>query len=323
MDRRRFLLTSLAGALTGSLAAQAQQTGKVYRIGIFHVGDHSPPGLQPLRDGLKAAGYEEGKNIRIDFRNLADEEAAGRAAGEFVRSRADVIVAFGNPTARAARAVTAEIPIVMVHVTDPVAQGFVKSLARPDGNATGFVFFAVSPAKHVELFKEIVPGLRRLLVLVDPRDPAAPGQLAEIRAAAGTLKLALTERAATEQADLERIFGSTKHGEVDGVVSASINLQIKFTGRLIRLASDKRLPLATYRRESVQEGALFSYAPDVAAVGHRAATFVDRILKGAKPADLPVEQPTQFELVINLRTAKSLGLTIPPSLLARADQVIE
>ena len=310
--------------LAAPLAGQAQPAGgRVYRIGAFHVGDHIPPGLQTLREALKALGYEEGKNIQLDFRNLADEEAASRTASEFVQSRLDLIVAFGNPTARAARAVTSETPIVMLHVTDPVAQGFVKTLARPAGNATGFVFFAVSPAKQVELFKEMVPRLRRVLVLVDPRDPATPGQLTEIREAAGTLKLKLTEREANDQADLERIFGSIKQGDVDGIVSASINLQIKFTALLIRLATDKRLPLATYRKESVQEGALFSYAPDVAAVGRRAATFVDRILKGAKPADLPVEQPTTFELVINLKAAKAIGLTIPPSVLARADEVIE
>jgi putative ABC transport system substrate-binding protein len=323
MDRRAFLGTLAGGLLVAPLAAETQQAGRVYRIGVFHVGDHIPPGLQTLRGGLEALGYTEGKNIQIDFRNLADEDAAIRTARDFVQARLDLIVAFGNPTARAARAATSEIPIVMVHVTDPVAQGFVKTLARPGGNSTGFIFFAVSPAKQIELFKEMVPPIRRLLLLVDPRDPATPGQLDEIRAAAGALKLKLDEREATDQADLDRIFASINRGEVEGVVSASINLQIKFTTTLIRLASDKHLPLATYRKEAVREGALFSYAPDIVAVGQRAATYVDRILKGAKPADLPVEQPTKFELVINLKTAKALGLTIPPSLLQRADQVIE
>ncbi len=323
MDRRTFISSLTLGLLAAPLAAEAQPAGKVYRIGVFHVGDHIPPGFQTLRDGLEALGYREGKNIQIDFQNLADEDAAIRTAKDFVKARVDLIVAFGNPTARAARAATSEIPIVMVHVTDPVAQGFVKTLARPSGNSTGFVFFAISPAKQIELFKEMVPRLRRVLLLVDPRDPVTPGQLDEIRAAAGTLKVKLEEREATDQADLERIFASIKRGEVDGVVSASITLQTKFTAPLIRLASDKRLPLATYRREAVREGALFSYAPDIVAVEQRAATYVDRILKGAKPADLPVEQPTKFELVINLKTAKALGLTIPPSPLQRADQVIE
>jgi putative ABC transport system substrate-binding protein len=309
--------------LAAPLAAEAQPAGRAYRIGVFHVGDHIPPGLQTLRDSLEALGYEEGKNIQIDFQNLADEDAATRTARDFVQARVDLIVAFGNPTARAARAATSEIPIVMVHVTDPVAQGFVKTLARPGGNSTGFVFFAISPAKQIELFKEMLPRLRRVLLLVDPRDPVTAGQLDEIRAAARTLKLTLEEREATDQADLERIFASIKRGEVDGVVSASINLQTKFTAPLIRLASEKRLPSATYRREAVRAGALFSYAPDIAAIEQRAATYVDRILKGARPTDLPVEQPTKFELVINLKTAKALGLTIPPSVLARADEIIQ
>jgi putative ABC transport system substrate-binding protein len=321
--RRAFIGTLASGLLAAPLAAEAQRAGRIYRIGVFHVGDHIPPGLETLRDGLKTMGYEEGKNIQLDFQNLADEEAATRTAREFVRARLDLIVAFGNPTVRAAKSVTAEIPIVMIHVTDPVAHGFVKTLARPGGNLTGFVFFAVSPAKHVELFKEMVPGLRRVLVLVDPHDPATPSELAEIRRAAAALKLNSTEREATDQADLERVFGSIKHGDIDGVVVASNTLHIKFTALLIRLVSDKRVPLASYRKESVQQGALFSYAPDVAAVGRRAATYVDKILKGSKPADLPVEQPTKFELVINLKTAKALGLTIPQSLLRRADEVIQ
>jgi len=321
--RRAFIGALAGGLLAAPLAAEAQRAGRIYRIGVFHVGDHIPPGLETLRNGLKTMGYEVGKNIQLDFQNLADEEAATRTAREFVRARLDLIVAFGNPTVRAAKSVTTEIPIVMIHVTDPVAHGFVKTLARPGGNLTGFVFFAVSPAKHVELFKEMVPGLRRVLVLVDPHDPATPSELAEIRRAAAALKLNSTEREATDQADLERVFGSIKHGDIDGVVVASNTLHIRFTALLIRLVSDKRVPLASYRKESVQQGALFSYAPDVAAVGRRAATYVDKILKGSKPADLPVEQPTKFELVINLKTAKALGLTIPQSLLQRADEVIQ
>jgi putative ABC transport system substrate-binding protein len=321
--RRTFIGTLAGGLLAAPLAADAQRAGRIYRIGILHVGDHIPPGLEALRDSLKSMGYEEGRNIQLDFRNLADEETATRTAREFVRARLDLIVAFGDPTVRAAKSVTTEIPIVMIHVTDPVAHGFVKTLARPGGSLTGFVFFVVSPAKHVELFKEMVPALRRVLVLVDPHDPATPSQLTEIRKAADALKLNFTEREATDQADLERVFGSIKHGDVDGVIVASNTLHIKFTALLIRLTSEKRVPLASYRKESVQQGALFSYASDAAAVGRRAATYVDKILKGAKPADLPVEQPTKFELVINLKTAKALGLMIPQPLLQRADEVIQ
>jgi putative ABC transport system substrate-binding protein len=155
MDRRAFISSVTLGLLAAPLAAEGQPAGKVWRVGVFHVGDHIPPGLQTLRDGLRATGYEEG---RLDFRNLADEEAARRTAREFAQVRLDLIVAFGNPAVRAAKAATSEIPIVMIHVTDPVAQGFVKTLASPGGNLTGFVFFAVSPAKH---------SVRRRLVLSD------------------------------------------------------------------------------------------------------------------------------------------------------------
>lgn len=162
--------------LAATVAVHAQQPRKVYGVGILHVGDHIPPALQPLRDGLRAMGYEEGRNLQLDFRNLPDEEAAVRTAREFTQARRDLIVAFGDPSVRAARAVTSKIPIVMIHATDPVAQGFVNTLARPRGNLTGFVFFAVSPGKYVELFKEMIPGLQRLLVLLDPRDPGTAGQ---------------------------------------------------------------------------------------------------------------------------------------------------
>jgi putative ABC transport system substrate-binding protein len=307
---------TLAAAVGPLVLAQAsalhpRQRGKVYSIGVFHVGDHVPPGLEPLRAGLKALGWEEGRNLRLDFRNLTDQAAADRTAWEFRQAHSDLIIAFGNPTVRAARAITSEIPIVMIHVTDPVAQGFVKTLARPGGNLTGFVFFAISPGKHVELFKEVVPALRHLLVLVDPRDPATVSQLREIRKAAEILKIRLTEREATHQGDLEQAFRSIKHTDIEGVMSA------------IRLALDERVPFAGYRRDAVEEGALFSYAPDDAAVGREAAVVVDKILRGARPSDIPVEQPRKFELAINRKTAKLLGLAIPSSVLLRADRVVE
>lgn len=324
----RIRAITLAAAVALSLlipagAAHPQQPGRVYQIGVLHVGDHIPPGLETLRAGLTAIGWEEGRNIHLRFRNLADEDAAGRTAGEFLEARVDLIVAFGNPAVRAARALTSAIPIVMIHVTDPVAHGFVKTLARPGGNLTGFVFFAVSPGKHVELFKEMVPRLQRLLVLLDPEDPATASQLAEIRKAADILKVKVTERQATNRGDLERIFRSIKEGDLDGVVSASTTLHIKHSALLVRLALDKRVPVAGYRRDAAEQGALFSYAPDDAAVGREAATVVDRILKGAKPSDLPVEQPRKFELVVNLKTAKLLGLVIPSSVLVRTDRVVE
>ena len=319
---RKLVAVSILGLLVFVPPALPAQP-KVWRIGAFHVGlDHVPPSLPTLREGLKALGYEEGKNLRLDWRNLADEDAARETAKEFVRNRVDLIVAFENQSVRAAKAATSEIPIVFLHVADPVADGFVKSMSHPGGNLTGFVTWVISPAKQMELFKEIVP-LRRVLVLFDSQDPTTPRYLAEVRKAAATLKLQLAEREVTSQADIERVFRSIKRGEVDGVFGLSPALATKFPSLILRLSSEKRLPLASNRKEWVEQGALFSYATDLAPVGRDAAPYVDKILKGAKPADLPVQEPTRFELVINLKTAKALGLTIPQSVLIRADRVIQ
>lgn len=324
MDRRRFLLTSLAGALAAPRDAGAQ-AGKVWRVGLFHVGvDHVPPSLDGLRDGLKALGYEEGKNIRLDWRNLVDEDAARATARAFVRDRVDLIVAFENQTVRAIQVTTTEIPVVMLHVPDPVADGFVKSLARPGGNITGFAGLGNTPAKEMEIFKQVVPQLRRPLVLFDDRDPASLRWLTAVRRAATTLKLQVVERQVANATDLERVFAAVKPGDVGGVFIASPDLRTKFPALILDLATKRRLPLAGHRKEWVEGGALFSYNDNLRAVGRAAAArYVDRILKGAKPADLPVEEVAQFELIVNLKTAKALGLTIPPSLLLRADQVIE
>jgi putative ABC transport system substrate-binding protein len=324
MDRRRFLMISVAGALAAPLTAGAQQAGKVWRIGLFHVGlDHVPPSLDPLRQELNRLGYEEGRNTRLDWRNLPNEDAAREVAREFVRNRVDLIVAFENQTIRAAKAMTSETPVVFVHATDPVEAGFVKSMARPGGNLTGFAGVGDVPAKWLQLFKEVVPGLRRVLILFNPRDPQAARYLAEYRKAAATLKLKLVEREVTDQADIERVFTSLKPGEVDGVLHGSPDIRARFSSLLTRLALDHRLPYQAHRKEWLEHGALFSYSPDIASVGVLAARYIDRIFKGASPADLPAEELAQYKLVINLKTAKALGLTIPPPLLLRADQIIE
>jgi len=316
-----FLLSTL---LLGFVYPVDAQQKKVWRIGCLHVGlDHVPGSLSTLREGLKVLGYEEGKNIRLDFRNLADEEEARRTVKEFVRDRVDLIVAWENQSVRAAQAVTSEIPIVFLSATDPVADGFVKSLSRPGGNLTGFVGLGEFPDKQMELFKEIVPRLRRVLVLIDPGDPVTGRVLTEVRRVGTTLKLQLIEHRVTDQTDIERVFGSIKRGDVDGVFIVSPNLQQKFTSLILRLATERRLPLAVHTKTWVEKGGLFSYGHDPASVGPAAATYVDKILKGTKPADLPVEQPMKFELVINVKTAKQIDLTIPQSVLYRADKVIK
>jgi putative ABC transport system substrate-binding protein len=323
MSRKIVLFVLAVVILAFVHSVEAQQSKKIWRIGLFHVGlDHVPPSLESLRESLKALGYEEGKNIRLDWRNLADEEAARETAKQFVRDRVDLIVAFENQTVRAVKAATSEIPVVFFHVTDPVANGFVKSLSRPGGNLTGFAGLADLPGKRVELFKELIPRLRRVLVLIDHEDPATQRLVTEAREAAAALKLQLVEREVTTQANVEHVFGSLKRGDMDGIFPVSPNLLVKFPSLMVRLASERRLPLAMHRKEWVEQGALFSYAHDLASVGRAAAPYVDKILKGTKPADLPVQQPMKFELVINLKTAKALGLTIPPNVLARADRVI-
>jgi putative tryptophan/tyrosine transport system substrate-binding protein len=336
MERRRFLLISVAGTLAGGpVGAQAQQ---VWRIGLFHVGlDHVPPSLDGIRDGLRSLGYDtgaspaskvssviEGRNIRLDWRNLPDEAAARLTAREFVNNRVDLVVAFENQTVRAAKAVITQIPVVFLHVQDPVADGFIESLARPGRNLTGFAGIGNVPGKELALFKEMVPALRRPLVLIDPADPGAARWLSEIREAGARMKLQLAERPAGDEPAIERVFQALKPGDVDGVIVASPDLRVKFHSAILRQASARRLPMVGHRREWVEQGALFSYADNIRAIGRAAATrYIDRILKGAKPADLPVEEVSEFELVINLKTAKTLGLTIPPSVLLRADQVIE
>ncbi len=319
------ILTLALGLLAAPLPAEAQQAGKVWRIGLLHVGlDHIPPSLHGLREGLKTLGYKEGKNIRLVWRNLPNEAAAHKTAKAFVQDDVDLIVAFENQTVRAAKAATTKIPIVFLHADDPVAAGFVDSLSHPGGNLTGFATFVFDlPGKKLELFKQLVPQLRSVLVLQDPDDPLTPSMLTELRKAGAVLQLQLVEHAVTDQAGIERVFSSLQPGDVEGVFVLSPNLQVKFSALLIRLTAERGLPLPGYRKEWVQRGALFSYSPDIRVIGRDAATYVDKILKGAKPDDLPVERRTRLKLVINLKTAKQLGLTIPPSVQYRADKVIK
>ena len=310
--------------LSPSPRGDAQETAKIWRIGLMHVGlDHVPPSLPSLREELRTLGYEDGRNIRLDFRNLADQAAAYTVARQFVGDRVDLIVAFEEQAMRGVKAATSEIPVVFLHLVDPVADGFIESLARPGGNVTGFVTYSVSPSKQLELFSEVVPRPRRLLVLVDPKDPIARRTLPGLRSAGATLRIKLVEHEATTASDIERVLGAADHREVEGVFVLSPTLQTNFPSLILRRTTERHFPLVSHRKEWVQQGALFSFAPDLAAIGRSAAPYIVKILKGTKPRDLPVQEPAKFELVINLKTAKALGLTIPPSLLQRADEVIQ
>jgi len=256
-------------------AVKAQQAARVWRIGLMHVGlDHPPRSVETFRETLRALGYEEGKNLRLDFRNLSDEDAARTTAREFVQDRVDVIVAFENQTARTAKATTSEIPVVFVHVTDPVADGLVNSLSRPGGNMTGFAGLGDVPAKRLELFKELVPRLRRVLVLFDPQDPVTRRVLGEVEKAGAMLRLQLMEREVGQEADIEGVFRSLKRGEADGVFVASPSLSSKFSSLILRLASARRIPLASHWKGVVERGALSRIAAiSSRSVGMRRATW--------------------------------------------------
>jgi putative ABC transport system substrate-binding protein len=328
MDRRRFLVSSVAGAFAAPFAAEAQQqAGKIWRIGYLAAGGGSEnvTYLNSFRQGLRDLGYVEGRSIAIESRwGEGNYERLPKLAAELVRLRVDVIVAANAPSAQAAREATREIPIVMTVLVDPAAAGLVTSLARPGGNITGLSMMAPElVGKHLELLKEVVPKLSRVAVLGNPSNPGTASQLQEARAAAQGLGLQVHVIEARGPSDLDRAFEAMKRARADAVlvlVDAMFGSQRE---RIAGLALQHRLPAVSGLTRHAQAGDLLAYGASRVDVYRRAAAYVDKILMGAKPADLPVEQPTKFELVINLKTAKALGLTIPPTLLARADQVIE
>ncbi|HKA34935.1 MAG TPA: ABC transporter substrate-binding protein [Candidatus Binatia bacterium] len=321
-------LAVIVGALFLALAAnaQAQQTKKIPRIGYLHPGSTPTPRDESFRQGLRDVGYVEGRNILIEYRYAAGEiERFPALAEELARSNVDVIVAVSSEGARAAKEATKTIPIVMVSVgADPVEAGLVKSLAHPGGNITGFTTFGVDVAsKRLELFKEVVPRLVSVAILYDPDNRANLLHLKEAQTSARQLALTLHSWAVRDAADFEKIFAAIEKAPPDGLYVPAGPLMYANEKRIASFASKSRLPSAYASREAVEGGGLLSYAARTEEPFRRAAVFVDKILKGAKPADLPVEQPTKFEMVINLKTAKQIGLTIPPNVLARADKVIK
>jgi putative tryptophan/tyrosine transport system substrate-binding protein len=280
-------------------------------------------GLAPLRKSLRRLGYEEGRTIHLDYRNQVDEHAARATAETFVRERVDVIVAFENQAVRAVQAATSQIPVVFAHVNDPVNAGFVKSVARPGGNLTGVAdYLGELQDKRLEILGEMV-RLRRLLILTDPTDPATPRLTGDIERVARQLKIEVVERRATTEADLTKIFAALKKGTVDGMAIISPKLITNFPAQILRLSLEHKIPFGHHRDALVEQGALFSYGPDYMEVGESIAGYIDRIVKGARPADLPIQQPVRLRLVINLKTANALGITVPQSVLGRADQLIE
>jgi len=307
------------------IAAHAQQAGKVYRIGILETipAGQNAANLDALRKGLRDLGYVEGRNLVIEYRS-----ADGRAerfpdlASELVRLKVDLIVTRGTPAARAAKNATGTIPVVMATMGDPRA--IVASFANPGGNITGVMIFSTElTAKRFELLKELVPNLSRVALLHNMGNPAAPPEWEETKTAARSLGLQAELLDVRSQGDLGRAFELAVRQRVDALVIGADGLTQMHQQTIVDLVARNRLPAAYPAREFVEAGGLIAYAVNYPDLYFRFASFVDKIFKGAKPGELPVEQPTKFELVINLKTAKALGLTIPPAVLARADEVIE
>ena len=322
--RRTFIVALALGILGAALADEAQQPTKVPRIGVlWPTSDH--PYLQAFRQGLRDLGYVEGQTIVIEYRYArGKDDRLPDLAAELVRLQVGAILTWGTPATQAAKQATRAIPIVMGTIADPVTAGLVASLARPGGNVTGLTSISRELAgKRLELTMEVIPGLSRVAVLSNPANPGAVLNLRETEAAARSRGMRLQVLQVRGPNDFESAFEAAAKERAGALVVLPDPLFSQHAKRLVDLAAKHRLPAMYYTKEFVDAGGLMSYAPSYPDMFRRAASYVDKILKGAKPGDLPVEQPTRFELVINLKTAKALGLTIPQSVLIRADQVIQ
>jgi putative ABC transport system substrate-binding protein len=318
------VLYLVLAALAAPPAIGAEQLQKIPRIGILRIGSPPDPFVEAFKQGLRELGYVEGRNITIEYR-WADgkRERLPKLAADLVSLNVDVIVASADAPAVAAKQATTVIPIVMPASGDPVEAGLVASLARPGGNVTGFATQGNElPGKWIELLKEALPDVSRVAVLWDP--DTAQGQLRVAETSARALGVRLQVLNARGPPDFETAFAEMQRNRADALVVLSSQVFYAHRARLVELAARQRLPTMYHQKEFVVgSGGLMSYGANFHELFRRAAGYVDKILKGAKPADLPVEQPTKFELVINLKTAKALGLGIPQSLLLRADQVIQ
>jgi putative ABC transport system substrate-binding protein len=330
MKRREFVTLLSGAAVAWPLAARAQQADRMRRVGVLETrAADDPEGQARLAlflQGLQELGWTDGRNMRIDYRwAAADADRAHTYAAELVALAPDVILAAAGPSMAALRQITRTVPIVFANVIDPVGAGYVARLARPGGNATGFTLFEYSlSGKWLELLKEIAPNLTRIAILREPAQAAGIGQFAAIQATTPTsFGVELSPIDVLDAGEIERDVAAFARESNGGLIVTGSSKAIGHRELIIMLAARHRLPAVYPFRYFVTGGGLISYGPDPSDQFRRAAGYVDRILKGEKAADLPVQAPTKYELAINLKTAKALGLTVPPSLLARADQVIE
>jgi len=313
--------------LAVAVKAEAQQPAKVPRIG--YVSATSPSAnvgrIEAFRQGLRELGFVEGKNIVIEWRYAEGKfDRLPALVAELVRLKVDVIVTSGPQATRVAKEATSTIPIVMSQDNDPVGNGFVTSLARPGGNITGLSILSPElSGKQLELLKEIVPKLARVAVVGDSNEPGNAQALKEVELAAETFKVQLQYVDVLNLEDIEHSFQSASKQRAGAVLVLNSPNFSSHRKEVVNLAAKNRLPAMYFRSDFVEDGGLMSYATNFIDLSRRAATYVDKILKGTKPADLPVEQPKKFELIINLKTAKQIGLTIPPNVLVRADKVIK
>jgi putative ABC transport system substrate-binding protein len=319
------LVTLALGPLVAPLPATAQPPGKVYRIGYLAAIPPPAHRWEALLDGLRERGYREGRNLVFERRfSEGDTERFVAFAAEMVRLKVDCIIAITTPAALAVTHATTTIPIVMTTAIDPVGVGLVASLARPGGTVTGnALLYPELSTKRLEFLKEVVPGLSRVGVLWNAANPANASVWRETQAAAGALGLVLHAQDVRSAQDFAGAFARTAQAHPEALLVLDDALINVHRDQIAQFATQEHLPSVFAARESVVAGGLMSYGPSLPALFRRAATYVDKILQGTPPADLPMEQPMQFELVINLKTAKALGLTIPPALLFQADEVIQ
>jgi putative ABC transport system substrate-binding protein len=327
MRRRDFMVLAIGGAAMWPRAIHAQHPQKMFRIGVLLPGTPASFALRTkaFLDGLRELGHVEGKTIAIEWRWGQDRvDTLPGLAAELVQSNVDVIVTGGTAAAKALKAATRQIPIVVAIIGDPVAAGLVENLARPNGNLTGFSIVAPElGGKRLELLKEIVPNVSAVAVLLNVKNPQSQIELREMRTAAQAMGLALYPADFSPEISLEDAFAAIDKAAVQALVVLTDPILFSQRKRTVDLAHSYRLPAMYFFQGFVEDGGLISYGPGDADLFRRAAGYVDRILKGAKPGDLPIEQPTKFELFINLKTARTLGINIPESFLVRADQVIE
>ena len=324
--RRREVMLLFGGAMTAPLTALAQQAGKGYRVAFLEDSPSVyPDAIEALRQGVRDLGYVEGRNIAIEYRWAEGKpERMRELAEELVRLNVDVIIVPASVYTEAAKRATSTIPIVFLGHADPVATGHATSLARPGGNITGIsIMLTEASVKSLELLKQAVPGITRIAVIFDPATPSHGPVLKAVEAAGPLLGLQVQPVAVRSATEFDSAFLAIVQGRADAVLVLTTPLFVAGAQPLAELALAHKLPSVFTPRENVEAGGLMSYSPNRADYYRRGAIYVDKILMGANPADLPVQQPTRFQLVVNLKTAKALGLTIPESFLSRVDEVIE